>query len=75
MTEDAKPTNTLEDAEFLFSVIEIELEHWGNDIAGTKAVLMALGCADQKAEAVLGSYLCRRFDPRHVAGRRGSDVV
>jgi hypothetical protein len=40
MTEDENPSNTIEEADFLSSVIEIEMDHCGNDIAGTKAVLM-----------------------------------
>ncbi len=47
-----------EEADFWSSVIRIEIEHWGNDLVGIKAVLMVLGCTAQKAEAALGSYLC-----------------
>ncbi len=61
--EDENPSNTIEEADFLSSVIEIEMEHWGNDLAGTKAVLITLGCTAQKAEAALGSYLCRDLNP------------
>ena len=56
--EDENPANNVEETDFLSSVIKIEMEHWGNHIAGTKAVLMSLGCLAQKAEAALGSYLC-----------------
>jgi len=62
MTEDENPSIN-EEADFLSSVIEIEMEHWGNDLAGTKAVLITLGCTAQKAEAALGSYLCRDLNP------------
>jgi hypothetical protein len=51
----------------LSSVIEIEMDHWGNDIAGTKTVLIALGCTARKAEAALGSYLCPRSESRVAA--------
>jgi len=72
MTEDENPTNTFEDADFLSSVIKIEVEHWGNDIAGTKAVLITLGCTAQKAEAALGSYLCQRSESRVATKRQRS---
>jgi hypothetical protein len=64
MMEDKSPANNFEETDFLSSVIEIEMEHWENDLAGTKAVLMALGCTAQKAEAALGSYLCPRSESR-----------
>jgi hypothetical protein len=64
MMEGENPSNNIEEAGFWASVIEIEMDHWGNDIAGTKAVLMALGCTGQKAEAALGSYLCPRSESR-----------
>jgi hypothetical protein len=51
--EDENRSNTIEEEDFLSSVIAIEMEHWGSDIAGTKAVLMALGCTAQRAEAAL----------------------
>jgi hypothetical protein len=38
-------------------------------LPGTKAVLMALGCTAQKAEAALGSYLCQRSESRVAAER------
>jgi len=69
MTEDENPSIN-EEADFLSSVIEIERDHWGNDIAGTKAVLMVLGCTAQKAEAALGSYLCQRSESRVAAERQ-----
>jgi hypothetical protein len=72
MTEDENPSNTIEEADFLSSVIRIEMEHWGNDIAGTKAVLMVLGCTAQKAEAALGLYLCQRSESRVAAERQRS---
>jgi hypothetical protein len=72
MTEDENPTNTFENADFLSSVIEIEMEHWGNGIAGTKAVLITLGCTAQKAEAALGSYLCQRSESRVATERQRS---
>ena len=69
MMGDENPTKStnIQEAEFLSSVIEMELEHRGNDLAGTKAVLMALGCTSQKAEATLGSYLCRRLESKTAA--------
>ena len=72
MTEDENPTNTIEEADFWTSVTKIEMEHWGNDIAGTKAVLITLGCTAQKAEAALGSYLCQRSESRIATERQRS---
>src|SRR5260370_3951141 len=70
MTEAENPTNNIEETDFLSAIIEIEMDHWGNDIAGTKAVLMALGCTAQKAEAALGSYLCPRSESTVAAERQ-----
>ena len=70
MTEDENPSINNEEADFLSSVIEIEMDHWGNDIAGTKTVLMALACTARKAEAALGSYLCPRSESRVAAERQ-----
>jgi hypothetical protein len=70
MMEDENRSNTIEEEDFLSAIIEIEMDHWGNDIAGTKAVLMALGCTAQKAEAALGSFLCQRCDSRVAAERQ-----
>jgi hypothetical protein len=64
MMEDENRSNTIEEEDFLSAIIEIEMDHWGNDIAGTKAVLITLGCTAQKAEAALGSYLCPRSESR-----------
>jgi hypothetical protein len=46
------------------------MEYWGNDLAGTKAVLITRGCTAEKAEAALGSYLCQRSESRVAAERR-----
>jgi len=70
--EDENRSNAIEEADFLSCVIEIEMDHWGNDIAGTKAVLMALGCTDEKAEATLESYLCQRSESRVSSERERS---
>ena len=51
MTGGESPSNAIGEADFWSSVIKIEMEHWGNDIVGIKAVLMALSCTAQKAEA------------------------
>ena len=72
MTEDENPSINNEEADFLSSVIEIEMDHWGNDIAGTKAVLMVLSCTAQKAEAALGSYLCQQSESRVATERQRS---
>ena len=55
------------DSSFWSSVIELELESRGNDILGTRSVLMDLGCSVQQAEAALGSYLCRRSELQRKA--------
>jgi hypothetical protein len=54
MMKDENLTNNIEETDFLSSVIEIEMEHWENDLAGTKAVLMALGCTAQKGRGCPG---------------------
>jgi hypothetical protein len=36
MMEDEKRSNTIEEEDFLPVIIEIEMDHWGNDIAGTQ---------------------------------------
>ena len=54
------------DSGFLYSVVEIEMECWRNDILGTKEVLMKLGCSSAKAEKAIGSYLGRRFSRREI---------
>jgi hypothetical protein len=64
--EDENLTSNIEEADFLSSVVEVEMEHWENDLAGTRAVLMALSCTAQKAEAALASYLCQSSESRAV---------
>ena len=51
--EGENPTNTIEETDFWSSVIKIAMQHWGNDIAGTKAIWVA---RLKKAEAALGSF-------------------
>ena len=58
--------NFTNDRGFLFSVVEIEMECWQNDIPGTKGVLLKLGCSSAEAEAVIGSYLCRLFPEKKL---------
>jgi hypothetical protein len=72
MMEDENRSNTIEEEDFLSAIIEIEMDHWGNDIAGTKAVLITLGCTAQKAEAALGSYLCPRSEFQVATERQRS---
>jgi hypothetical protein len=61
MIPQEEPDGLVDDVGFLFSVVEIEMEQ-GNDIIGTRTVLMTLGCSAQQAEGAIGSYLCRRSD-------------
>ena len=62
----SKSSNLIRDSGFLSSVIEIEMECCGNDIPGTKEVLLKLGCTSAQAEAAIGSFLCRRLSGREI---------
>ena len=66
MTADENSSNLLHDSGFLSSVVEIEMECWQNDIPGTREVLVKLGCTSARAEAAIGSYLCKRFSNRET---------
>ena len=61
MNPDQDSKGVTNDRGFLSSVVEIEMECWQNDIPGTKSVLLKLGCTSDRAEAAIGSYLCRLF--------------
>ena len=71
MIHNEEPDSIVDDVGFLFSVVEIEMEHWGNDIIGTRTVLIKLGCSAEQAEAAIGSYLCRRSDRKAAQRQNG----
>ena len=73
MTADPNSNAFTNDRGFLSSIAEIEMECWQNDIAGTKEVLLKLGCTSDQAEAAIGSYLCRRFSRKETPLQ--SDVI
>ncbi len=65
----SKSNNLIRDSGFLSSVVEIEMDCWENVIAGTKDVLLKLGCTSAQAEAAIGSYLCRRLSRTEIQQR------
>jgi len=62
MTSNENSNCSVRDVDFWSSVIEIEVEYWENDVLGTKAVLMKLGCTAQQAEAAFESFSSRRSE-------------